>query len=307
MLVHVVVSVLLLISIMNDNIHSSSAYSNSYAFVGHRRGQCPQHNHHRPIITKRRSRIAPTLSSRTTTRSITTTTSLRGIDYEAIENDSTTNAGEYSDFDTSTTVNSGRTTEEMSMVPISLQLQLLPTSNDLLTPKEIVSICMSYLQHNSESSQQVGGKQQAQAQAQAQQHQRPGLEICYNFSSDSCRMANGGSLESFLQHANNPVFQCMVDCDLWEIVNVGSIIKGTQTRGDMQTVLVHVVPNKTKPTIEGALLTTSRVTKTKKTKPIHRNNRTFLWTLMKERRPPRQGHFLVHECIAVDNAFAHTL
>mmetsp|Transcript_24852 Transcript_24852/g.27838 ORF Transcript_24852/g.27838 Transcript_24852/m.27838 type:complete len:300 (-) Transcript_24852:124-1023(-) len=284
--VHVVASVLLLIS-----THSSSAYSNSYAFLGRGRGQCSQPNRHRPILTKQRINFTPTLSSRKTTRTTTsssTTTSLRGIDYEAIENSSTTNADEYSDFDTSTTV----------------QLQLLPTSNDLLTPKEIVSICMSYLQRNSKSSQQAVGDQQTQAQ---QHHQQPGLEICYNFSSDSCRMANGGSLESFLQHANNPVFQCMVDCDLWEIVNVGSIIKGTQTRGDMQTVLVHVVPNKTKPTIEGALLTTSRVTKTKKTKPIQRNSRRFIWTLMKERRPPRQGHFLVHECIAVDNAFAHTL
>merc|ERR1719162_2280449 len=188
-----VVSVLLLIS-----THSSSAYSNSNsdAFVGRGRGrgrgQCSQPNRHRPILTKNRINFTPTLSSRKTrtTTCSSTTTSLRGIDYEAIENSSTTNADEYSDFDISTIV----------------QLQLLPTSNDLLTPKEIVSICMSYLQRNSKSSQQAVEEQQAEAQ---QHHQQPGLEICYNFSSDSCRMANGGSLESFLQHANNPVFQCM--------------------------------------------------------------------------------------------------
>jgi len=135
-----------------------------------------------------------------------------------------------------------------------------------MTPEEVVSTCMKNLQL----------------------HEHAGLEICYNFSSDSCRMANGGSLESFLQHANNPVFRSMIDCIQWEVINVGPEIKGTPTRGTLQTVLVNVVP---KVAESGAL----------------RNDRTFLWTIVKERRPPRQDHCLVHECIAVDNAFAHTL
>jgi len=149
----------------------------------------------------------------------------------------------------------------------------LPTSNDFMTPEDVVTTCMTYLQGSG---------------VEPQRHVHAGLEICYNFSSDSCRMANGGSLESFLQHANNPVFQSMVDCARWEVLNVGPEIPGTPTRGAMQTVLVHVVPK----VIYGG---------------AQRNDRKFLWTIMKERRPPRQGHCLVHECIAVDNAFAHTL
>ena len=149
----------------------------------------------------------------------------------------------------------------------------IPTSNDSMTPEEVVTTCMRYLQGKGEltATQEIAG-----------------LETCYNFSSDSCRMANGGSLESFLQRANNPVFRTMVGCARWEVVNVGPEIAGTPTRGSMQTVLVSVVPRVDE---SGA----------------QRNDRQFLWTIVKERRPPRQGHCLVHECVAVENAFAHTL
>lgn len=98
---------------------------------------------------------------------------------------------------------------------------------------------------------------------------------------------NGGSLESFLQYANNPVFQSMVDNHKWEVLSVGPEIAGTNTRGAMKTILVKVVQEK-------------EAGKKK-------NDRKFLWTLMKERRPPRQGLWLVHECIAVDNSFAQTI
>uniref|UniRef100_A0A7S4EGZ6 Uncharacterized protein n=1 Tax=Pseudo-nitzschia australis TaxID=44445 RepID=A0A7S4EGZ6_9STRA len=165
----------------------------------------------------------------------------------------------------------------------------LPTSNEFSTPEEIVSMCMTCLEGADD-----GGSGTSRA----------GLEICYNFSSDSCRMANGGSLESFFQYANNPVFQTMVDCDRWEVLNVGAEIPGTNTRGAMKTVLVHVVPARTN---------TSTRTNTNTGTDLgtglqqhQRKDRKFLWTFVKERRPPRQGHFLVHECIAVDNAFAHT-
>eukprot|EP00531_Pseudo-nitzschia_arenysensis_P008207 CAMPEP_0116115012 /NCGR_PEP_ID=MMETSP0329-20121206/281_1 /TAXON_ID=697910 /ORGANISM="Pseudo-nitzschia arenysensis, Strain B593" /LENGTH=233 /DNA_ID=CAMNT_0003608419 /DNA_START=80 /DNA_END=779 /DNA_ORIENTATION=+ len=105
--------------------------------------------------------------------------------------------------------------------------QPLPTSNDFMTPEEVVTTCMRYLQGKGEATPT---------------QERAGLEICYIFSSDSCRMANGGSLESFLQRANNPVFQTMVGCAQWEVVNVGPEIAGTPTRGVMQTILVDVVP-----------------------------------------------------------------
>eukprot|EP00536_Pseudo-nitzschia_multiseries_P008969 jgi/Psemu1/325431/estExt_fgenesh1_pg.C_2390011 len=156
----------------------------------------------------------------------------------------------------------------------------LPTSNEFSTPGEIVSMCMTSLQ--------------------GAETERAGLEMCYNFSSDSCRMANGGSLESFLRYANNPTFQSMVRCDRWELVNVGPEIPGTNTRGAMRTVLVHVVPRQTE-TQHGTS------TGAGQQQQQQRKERKFLWTFVKERRPPRQGHFLVHECIAVDNSFAHTL
>ena len=143
----------------------------------------------------------------------------------------------------------------------------LPTSNDYITPEEVVTTCMSNLQRNG----------------------RAGLEICYNFSSDACRMGQGGTLESFLQHVNNPVFQSMVDCARWEIENVGTEIPATPTRGSMQTVLVYVVP------------------RVAADESAQRNDRKFLWTIMKERRPPRQGHCLVHECIALGSAFDQTI
>ena len=152
--------------------------------------------------------------------------------------------------------------------------QPLPTSNDFMTPEKVVTTCMRYLQGKGDPTPM---------------QERAGLEICYNFSSDSCRMANGGSLESFLQRANNPVFQTMVGCAQWEVVNVGPEIAGTSTRGAMQTVLIDVMPRLV---MDGG---------------AERNDRKFLWTIVKERRPPRQGHCLVHECVAVDNAFAHTL
>lgn len=194
---------------------------------------------------------------------------------------------EYSDFD-ERSVDVGDTTKTKLSAS-------LPTSNEFSTPEEIVSMCMTCLEGADD-----GGSGTSRA----------GLEICYNFSSDSCRMANGGSLESFFRNANNPVFQTMVDCDRWEVLNVGAEIPGTNTRGAMKTVLVHVVPaRKNKSTNTGGGTTdTTTTTNTNSGSQQHqeRKDRRFLWTFMKERRPPRQGHFLVHECIAVDNAFAHT-
>ena len=108
-----------------------------------------------------------------------------------------------------------------------------------------------------------------------------GLEVCFNFSSDRCRASLGGSLEKFIEFASNPIFASMVNAKEWTKVKVGPIITGSQTRGAMQTVLVDL-------------------------KPESGRDRRFLWTLQQERRPPRQGCWLVHECIFVENAFALT-
>jgi hypothetical protein len=108
-----------------------------------------------------------------------------------------------------------------------------------------------------------------------------GLEVCFNFSSDRCRAALGGNLENFIAFASNPIFASMVNAKKWTKVKVGPVIAGSQTRGAMQTVLVDLKPEKGR-------------------------DRRFLWTMQQERRPPRQGCWLVHECIFVENAFALT-
>ena len=76
----------------------------------------------------------------------------------------------------------------------------------------------------------------------------------------------------------------MINAREWKVVSIGPIIDGTPTRGAMKTILISVKPEETK-----------------------FNDRQFLWTIQKERRPPRQGCWLVHECIAVENAFVMTL
>lgn len=210
----------------------------------------------------------------------TTVTSLRGIDFDALEDD------EECDFVTNEIIlpytkplgsSEGRTTTVTPELQAATTLRLnnpncieLPTANPDSSPEEVVTTCMNFLQNNDDP--------------------RPnsGLEVCFNFSSDSCRAAHGGSLEAFLQYAKNPVFQAMVDCHEWEVVSVGPEIPGTNTRGAMKTVLVKVVQKK----VEGGR---------------ELKDRNFLWTMMRERRPPRQGFWLVHECISVDNSFAMTL
>lgn len=42
-------------------------------------------------------------------------------------------------------------------------------------------------------------------------------------------------------------------------------------------------------------------------KPESGRDRRFLWTLMREMRPPRHNCWLIHECIFVENAYAITL
>lgn len=142
----------------------------------------------------------------------------------------------------------------------------LPQPGPEIKPEDVVSLCMESLQNNNEPIINAG------------------LQVCFNFSSDSCRAANGGSLEAFTTYASNPTFQVLVNNQEWKVLSVGPEIAGTNTRGAMKTVLISVLPADEK---------------------IH--EKKFLWTLIKERRPPRQGFWLVHECISVDNAYALTI
>jgi len=113
-----------------------------------------------------------------------------------------------------------------------------------------------------------------------------GLEVCWRFSSDRCRAALGGSLERFSEYATNPVFGYLVKCQNYEILNIGPLIKGTPTRGYMQTILMDAKQSGDK---------------------VEEHPRRFLWTFQKERRPPRQGCWVVHEVIYVKNAYSLTL
>ncbi len=69
-----------------------------------------------------------------------------------------------------------------------------------------------------------------------------GLELCWDYSSDRNRAAQGGDFEEFISYASNPTFSTMVDAKEYSIENVGKYIPGTNTRGAMQTVLVKVQP-----------------------------------------------------------------
>ena len=139
----------------------------------------------------------------------------------------------------------------------------LPQPSPELSAEDIVHICMDSLAKNDEPRANAG------------------LEVCFDFSSDRCRAALGGSLENFINFASNPIFASMVNAKEWNVVSVGPVIAGSQTRGAMKTVLIDL-------------------------KPESGRDRRFLWTLQQERRPPRQGCWLVHECIFVENAFAMT-
>jgi hypothetical protein len=67
-----------------------------------------------------------------------------------------------------------------------------------------------------------------------------GLEICFEYSSDRNRAAQGGSLDDFITYASNPTFSAMVNAKEYSVEKVGAYIPGTMTRGAMQTVLIKV-------------------------------------------------------------------
>jgi hypothetical protein len=172
-----------------------------------------------------------------------TNTKIYGIDFSNIQDDECDFVTTSSDF----------------------QYECLPQPGPEIIPEDVVSLCMDYLQHNREPVINAG------------------LQVCFNFSSDSCRAANGGNLEAFMAYASNPTFRVLVNNKEWKVLSVGPEIAGTNTRGAMKTVLISVKPANER---------------------IH--EKKFLWTLIKERRPPRQGFWLVHECISVDNAYSLT-
>ena len=128
-----------------------------------------------------------------------------------------------------------------------------------------------------------------------------GLTVCFNFSSDMCRAAVGGSLEAFLQYARNPTFSQLVNHASWD-GEVGSRIPATQTRGALTTEMV---------TVETGDGRTKKFLWTMQ-QPVPKSNLFGAQPLclrhrQQQRRPPLTGCWLVHECLAVDNAVQQTL
>lgn len=158
--------------------------------------------------------------------------------------------------------------EECWMIPPTNNIVecFLPTPRPEIEFNEVVNICLTSLQQNNEP------------------YVNAGLEVCFNFSSDRTRAAFGGGgdkLVKFIEYAQNPTFGCMIGLKEWDVLSVGPEIAGTNIRGAMRTVLTNVLP------MEG-------------------REKRFLWTLQKERRPPRAGCWLIHELLFVDMAFELT-
>jgi len=128
-----------------------------------------------------------------------------------------------------------------------------------------------------------------------------GLEVCFHFSNDRCRAAIGGSLDNFNEYASNPTFDYLINCESWKILSVGPAIEGTQHRGSMQTVLMTARTEK-----QTESENTKDETKASR-KADDDGGRRFLWTLQQERRPPRQGCWMVHEVLYTKNAYLQTI
>lgn len=168
---------------------------------------------------------------------------------------------------------------------------------------------------------------------------RDGLAVCFAFSSDRCRAAGGGTLDAFVRHASNPTFGAMVGCGEYKVLSVGPPIPPSQHRGEMRTVLVEVTaaaaaggvappasggaasprPSR-RPTVEERMRARERrdvaaqggrpedVVPAAHDGPAAPDDgkRVYLWTLQRERRPPRQDCWLVHEVLYKRNAFMQT-
>ena len=148
-----------------------------------------------------------------------------------------------------------------SSQPLSFKL---PVPETIYSPDAVVALCMNALERNSDPLPNAG------------------LEVCWNFSSEMCRQALGGSFAKFVEYAGNPTFQSMVNHQGWVSERI-SEVAGGPTRGAMFTIMVTVSPKG------------------------DAEERHFLWTLQQQRRPPNSGCWLVYECLFTKNAFEQTL
>ena len=101
----------------------------------------------------------------------------------------------------------------------------MPQPDPIYSDEAVVALCMNALGRNDDPIPDAG------------------LRTCWNFSSDMCRAAVGGSLADFLKYARNPTFAQLVDHESWS-GKLGNRIPATQTRGALTTTMVTVQTNR---------------------------------------------------------------
>ena len=101
----------------------------------------------------------------------------------------------------------------------------VPQPDPIYSDEAVVALCMNALGRNDEPIPDAG------------------LRTCWNFSSDMCRAAVGGSLADFLKYARNPTFAQLVDHESWS-GKLGNRIPATRTRGALTTNMVTVQTNR---------------------------------------------------------------
>jgi hypothetical protein len=89
------------------------------------------------------------------------------------------------------TIISGAAAANADAVRVGDKMEL-PTPNQILTAKDVVTVCMDSLVNNNDPRENAG------------------LEVNFNFSSDRCRAALGGELDKFIVYASNPTFGSMI-------------------------------------------------------------------------------------------------
>ena len=166
----------------------------------------------------------------------------------------------------------------------------VPQPDPIYSDEAVVALCMNALGRNDDPIPDAG------------------LRTCWNFSSDMCRAAVGGSLADFLKYARNPTFAQLVDHESWS-GKLGNRIPASQTRGALTTTMVTVQTNRGQE--RKFLWTLVPVRKSTSELGLRRwrgaPETLFPHRLQQQRRPPDQGCWLVHECLYVENAIEQTL
>ena len=172
--------------------------------------------------------------------------------------------------------------DNLSISPAKLEalfLKNLPLPPDDATPYDVVAFCMQALQDNDDPRPDAG------------------KWLNWALGGDMVRSIHRGDPLRFIEWTcNSPVFDCLVNCESYEIdVDTLTNIPGTQTRGALCKLVVHVTPSEavaTKHSVRGRIGKPPR--------------RSFLWTMQQQRRPPRMGAWLIYQVLAIDHAIELT-